>query len=88
MQLTLAMLAQLMGRTLEITHPETLSGLRPVKFEQLEARVHLNTVTWPYSRYIGRVVEVGDRSAWLDAGSRTFGLDWSDLNSRLLEKAS
>ncbi len=48
----------------------------------------LNTVTWPYSRHIGRVVEVGDRSAWLDAGSRTFGLDWYDLNSRLLEKAS
>ncbi len=44
--------------------------------------------TWPYSRHIGRVVEVGDRSAWLDAGSRTFGLDWYDLNSRLLEKAS
>jgi len=48
----------------------------------------LNSLTWPYSRHIGRVVEVGDRSAWLDAGSRTFGLDWYDLNSRLLEKAS
>ncbi len=53
MQLTLAMLAQLMGRTLEITHPETLSGLRPVKFYQLEARVHLNAVTWTYSRLTG-----------------------------------
>ncbi len=38
---------------LEIAHPEKLSGLRPVKFEQLEARVHLNTVTWTYSRLIG-----------------------------------
>ncbi len=39
-----------LSRVLEIAHPEKLSGLRPVKFEQLEARVHLNTLTWPYSR--------------------------------------
>ena len=44
-----------MSKALEIAHPEKLSGLRPVKFEQLEARVHLNTVTWPCSRLIGQV---------------------------------
>ena len=42
--------------SLEIAHPEKLSGLRPVKFEQLEARVHLNTVTWTYSRHTGLVI--------------------------------
>ncbi len=26
------------------------AGFGPAKFEQLEARIHLNTVTWPYSR--------------------------------------
>ncbi len=27
-----------------------------MKFYQLEARVHLNTVTWPYSRHTGLVI--------------------------------
>ena len=40
----------------EIVHPEKLSGLRPVKFEQLETRVHLNTATWTYSRLIGNLL--------------------------------
>jgi len=40
----------------EIAHPETLSGLGPVKFEQLKARVDLNTVTWSYSRHTGLVI--------------------------------
>ena len=39
--------------TFEIAHPETLSGLGPVKFEQLKARGRLNAVIWPYSRLTG-----------------------------------
>ena len=46
---------QLIANPLGIAHPETLPGLRPVKFWQLEARVHLNTVTWTYSRLTGHV---------------------------------
>ncbi len=48
--------ARVIANPLEIAHLETISGFGPVKFYQLEARVHLNTVTWTYSRHTGLVI--------------------------------